>query len=378
DNEREVRRIKIETKRLKRKHSVGNDFIDSSSASDSSPEPSNTSNTYGDTTAITGTDITPTTSTNTSSYTTSIHTSTTNTYDNTICLDIDTYLPDTSDPTDDNLLIDNTIIDFLDLTLEPVVHRPIADYNHSFNENEFGRLNELMAATSHLQRHFIPVVTDELSHFQDCIDCMVSKIEKDIPALVRMCKSLRAFHTVCDGDQISLLKMGGLDVLLLRSIVSYDSLTNSWIIFENDSKSTRVSVDMWRNAETEGVFERHKRFISNMFSLWDGDPLVLDLLSAILMFNPNRPNLAHKETIKLQRQVYTHLLQRYLHVKYGSEDEAKTRLMQYLSNFDDIFALSRSHANSFMVRQDFSVNPFPLPLLKEICETKPSHQLTVL
>ncbi|CAG2120821.1 unnamed protein product, partial [Medioppia subpectinata] len=29
DNEREVRRIKIETKRLKRKHSVGNDFIDS-------------------------------------------------------------------------------------------------------------------------------------------------------------------------------------------------------------------------------------------------------------------------------------------------------------------------------------------------------------
>ncbi|CAG2161849.1 unnamed protein product, partial [Oppiella nova] len=369
DEEREVRRIKIETKRQKRKYNDdSNSYIDSSS--DSSPEPSNSGHNYAhkdinniDTNTCSPPDVEKTTNFDV--------------FNESDSRGMEVLSPHINDISDDDI---SDLIEFDNWPVVPV-GRPITDYNNNFNENEFSRLNELLAATSHLQRNFIPFVTSEPTEFYDCVHTILNKCEKDIPNMVKMCKSLRGFNTVCDSDQISLLKLGGLEMIMLRSIVTYDGLTDSWIVYEDDNKSSRVSLNMWIKDPdptiSVGLYEEHKKYITNMMDLWDGDPLILDLLSAILLFNPNRPNLAHKETVKLQRHIYMHLLQRYLQLKYRSECEAKTRLMRLMSNFADIQRLSVRHANSFMIKQAPQADP-PLPLLKEICDTKPSYELMVL
>ncbi|CAG2099953.1 unnamed protein product [Medioppia subpectinata] len=56
----------------------------------------------------------------------------------------------------------------------------------------------------------------------------------------------------------------------------------------------------------------------------------MDLVTAILLFNPYRSQLKHREVVKYKRWIYFHLLQRYLLLKYRSESEVKSRLRQLI------------------------------------------------
>ncbi|CAG2178986.1 unnamed protein product [Oppiella nova] len=64
-----------------------------------------------------------------------------------------------------------------------------------------------------------------------------------------------------------------------------------------------------------------------------------DLLTAIVLFNPNRPNLIHRNVIKLEQNIYIYLLQRYLHYKYDTEYEAKCKCERLLDTLQDITIL---------------------------------------
>ncbi|CAG2167605.1 unnamed protein product [Oppiella nova] len=57
---------------------------------------------------------------------------------------------------------------------------------------------------------------------------------------------------------------------------------------------------------------------------------------AIILFNDERPNLLDKELVKLQQHVYMYLLQRYLLMRYESENEAKLKLLRFMNGLHDI------------------------------------------
>ncbi|CAG2168938.1 unnamed protein product [Oppiella nova] len=349
DLEREERRLKIESRRLKRKRSQSNDISHKSSKStvSSSPEACITS---------TGDD-----SPDTSNSTLILCNSSGAEDSPNNCQQMSAKVFDPHYKVTDNAC--QSVVEF-DFAVIPIA-RPITDYNNNFNENEFLRLQELLSATNHMQRNFIPVATEEPKQFNDFLNCLLRKCENDIPVIVKMCKSLRGFNTICGSDQISLLKLGALEVILFRIMVTFDRNTNCYIVVE-DNKSTRLSLEFWKCSSEARKYTGHSNWINKMFSQWDGDPIILDLLTAILLFNPNRPNLQHVEAIKLQRHCYMHLLNRYLLLKYRSDCEAKTRLLFFMSNFDDIHDLSVRHATSFM--RGYPNLPNPFPLLKEICD----------
>ncbi|CAG2111876.1 unnamed protein product [Medioppia subpectinata] len=59
-------------------------------------------------------------------------------------------------------------------------------------------------------------------------------------------------------------------------------------------------------------------------------------LSAIVLFNPNRPNLIHRDIIRLEQQLYIYLLQRYLLLKYGSEWESQPKVQKLMNSMKDL------------------------------------------
>ena len=62
-------------------------------------------------------------------------------------------------------------------------------------------------------------------------------------------------------------------------------------------------MDVLKEANLYGVqlYEEHKRFVSSFDERWRSDETVMLLLSAIALFTPERPNVLHKEVVKLEQ-----------------------------------------------------------------------------
>ncbi|CAG2112350.1 unnamed protein product, partial [Medioppia subpectinata] len=188
------------------------------------------------------------------------------------------------------------------------IDRPITDYNNNFNETEFSHLNEMMFAVNHMQPNGAPAVTWEPIDYKEITECAAAKWESDVPLMVNMCRNLRAFNLLCESDQLSLIKYGGMEMLTLRTARFYDITSNSWILVMDSNNSVKISLDHMK-------------------------------LSLILFFNPNRPDLQFRHTVKYQRHVYTYLLKR-------SESEANARLLGLMNSFKDIRALRNIYIKS--------------------------------
>ncbi|CAG2163907.1 unnamed protein product [Oppiella nova] len=87
---------------------------------------------------------------------------------------------------------------------------------------------------------------------------------------------------ICPEDQLLLVKKG---------------------CFEDNDYSLRIGGEIFELT----VF---KDFLNNMIPQWNQDSIIMDLLTVIILFNPNRPNLRHKHYINLEQQLYIYLLQR--------------------------------------------------------------------
>ncbi|CAG2170428.1 unnamed protein product [Oppiella nova] len=116
-------------------------------------------------------------------------------------------------------------------------------------------------------------------------------LDKDVLDLIQFTKSLTSFKNMCFNDQMALFKYGCLEILILRCSISYDTNTEYW---------------KW---------------------VW---------LSAIILFNPNRPNILHRDVVKAEQQLYIYLLQRYLYLRYRSEVETHMKLAKLMDPLKDL------------------------------------------
>ncbi|CAG2101350.1 unnamed protein product, partial [Medioppia subpectinata] len=115
---------------------------------------------------------------------------------------------------------------------------------------------------------------------------------------------------------------------------------------------------------------------------WDNDPYVVDLLVTIILFNPDRPNLIHKEMVKLQQQLYMYLLKRYFHMKYGSSCAAQERFLRIINSLEELSKFVTIHREA--QRMDYKTQIGPL--LREVldlpaldnCPNNNDYTLTVL
>ncbi|CAG2103599.1 unnamed protein product [Medioppia subpectinata] len=245
------------------------------------------------------------------------------------------------------------------------IDRPIDDYNpKTFNEIESNHIRELLSATNHLLLHYVPIITSEFMSYDEYKDALLWKWEGDIPMLTNMAKNLHGFNTLCESDQISLLKHGALEMIILRFTIGYDKNKNDWIAVQGNK--ARSSLVFWKQGDLDPKFDGHVNILTSMLNFWDGDPFIINLLTAISVFNPNRQNLINRQAIKFQRHCYMHLLKRYLLLKYGSDcessicgDKAQGRNFgEFMCLFDDnckITLITRRFCRTCRLRKCFDV-----------------------
>ncbi|CAG2179236.1 unnamed protein product [Oppiella nova] len=214
------------------------------------------------------------------------------------------------------------------------------------NELEINKLQELLNATHIFTEHEVPVAPEPTvardSH--DIYTVVGVNLERQVMCAVQMFQNLGTFDTLCENDRISLIKYGCFIMFCMRSLPAYDYSSDHWTYpIDNENSMILTLYQMFPYAYSMAF----KRVFHSLSQELDSDPVVLDLLTAILLFNPDRPMLTHRELVKLQQNIYMYLLHRYILLKYRKKSESQqhkySKLMKCLK---DLNILGEKHLES--------------------------------
>lgn len=189
-----------------------------------------------------------------------------------------------------------------------------------------------------------------------------------IRRLIKMSKKIASFRRLCQEDQIALLKGSCTELMILRSVMTYNPENDCWLGPRGPGRLggelMRIKLDVLREAKGN-VYEEHKRFIHSFEPNWRTDECVMLLLGAITLFDPHRPNVVHADDIRVQQEAYYTLLRRYLESVYSS-CEARSAYLKLVQRIDELHSLNENHVRIYL-----DVNPKEVePLLIEIFDLK--------
>ncbi|CAG2163358.1 unnamed protein product [Oppiella nova] len=198
------------------------------------------------------------------------------------------------------------------------IYKGLTDYK-GLNRLEYNRINELLTTSQMYKReiHFInnTINDQKIYKVQDLKELdETTKTGHTVKTLIQYLKGLNGFTGMCSEDQLILVTDAYHEVNIMRCLMFYHFETRNFIL----------------------------------------------KLIAILLFDPNRSNITHQQTIRLEQQLYIYLLQRYLLMKYGSEWESRLqKLMITLRDLQVMFELRRIYSRDENKHQKFwGINEF--------------------
>ncbi|CAG2167953.1 unnamed protein product [Oppiella nova] len=272
----------------------------------------------------------------------------------------------TADDTEISDEVYEKVVEF-ELSVIPIA-QPIIENNTSLNDCEYSVLRELLNATQILNREYYPQTRrlSEITTVPDLRKTMSFIFEKEIQNVVNVMKGLSGFQKMCESDKIALLKNSAIETLFMRSVSHYNQEKDYITLTMDTNNSILIKSDIVKQVR-RNLYGVLIRYYSKILALWDSDYVILDLLTAIIMFDPDKDNLIHKDVIKLQQNIYMHLLKRYLTTKYQPECESKTKFLRIMNTLVDIRLLGtiqRQNASDNI--NDGISKTYMSPLVKEI------------
>lgn len=177
-----------------------------------------------------------------------------------------------------------------------------------------------------------------------------------------MAKKINAFKNMCEEDQVALLKGGCIEMMVLRSTMTYDGQRKQWKIPHCQEQFGSIRTDVLKLAKGN-IYRSHDSFIRSFEARWRTDEHVILIMSAILLFTPDRPKVVHPDVIKLEQNSYYYLLRRYLESVYPG-CEAKSTFLKLIQKILELRKLAEEVTGVYL-----DVNPIE-PLLMEIFDLK--------
>lgn len=246
--------------------------------------------------------------------------------------------------------------------------------SRELNEAEQAKLTELIVANKAL----LHPLDDDLTNIIDedgRLKCdantrdpqllnVINLTAVAIRRLIKMSKKIGAFRNMCQEDQIALLKGGCTEMMIMRSVMSYDCDRATWKIPHSKESMSNLRVDILKLAKGN-IYEEHDRFIRTFDPRWRMDENIILIMCAIVLFTPTRPRVIHSDVIKLEQNSYYYLLRRYLESVYPG-CEAKSTFIKLIQKISEVRTL-----NEVVIGVYLNVNPSQVePLLREIFDIK--------
>lgn len=226
----------------------------------------------------------------------------------------------------------------------------------TLGELETNKLQELVMANEILKMPLSCWV-----HDPNLLD-VINMTDLAIRRLIKMSTRISGFKILCQNDQIALLKGGCTELMILRSVMLYDPDKECWK--GPGGQTMSIKMDILKEAKGN-LYEEHKKFINSFLPSWRSDENIMLLLSAIILFTPNRPCTIHKDVIQMEQEIYYYLLKKYLNTIY-SENEASITYIKLMNILKDLHILNEENVKVYL-----DVNPKDVePLLIEIFDLK--------
>ncbi|CAG2099982.1 unnamed protein product [Medioppia subpectinata] len=215
--------------------------------------------------------------------------------------------------------------------------RPINTYS-DWNEIECKHLSDMCLASNVFrypttERHY------EVYTIGDYYREWGNRLEVDAKNIVKYTKEMTKYCNVNQEDKLILIKYACMELIILRANYCWDSQAEKWTIFMDNDTSFIVPLDLLKS-EKRNLFNTYKVYFNKILPEWNWDSVILDLLTAIVLFNPNRPNLSDRFTVKFQQQMYIHLLQRYLMLRFRWEWQWKAKMANLMNALIDLHLVS--------------------------------------
>lgn len=121
-----------------------------------------------------------------------------------------------------------------------------------------------------------------------------------VKRLIKMVKQLSSFNNMCQDDQVALLKGGCTEMMILRSIIQYDVDHSTWKIPHNQEVMSSIKSDVLKLANNN-VYEEYENFIRTFDVKLKEDDNIILIMSAIVLFTPNRAKTVHTGVLILEQ-----------------------------------------------------------------------------
>ncbi|XP_034837333.1 nuclear hormone receptor HR96 [Maniola hyperantus] len=246
--------------------------------------------------------------------------------------------------------------------------------SRELNEVERAKLNELIVANKALNAP----IDDDLSQLigevasaglkdgngkhDPMLITIVNLTAVAIRRLIKIAKKINAFKNMCEEDQIALLKGGCIEMMVLRSTMTYDGQRNQWKLPHSHEQYGTIQTDVLKLAKGN-IYRSHEQFIRSFDPRWRTDEHIILIMSAILLFTPDRPKVVHRDVIKLEQNSYYYLLRRYLESVYPG-CEAKSTFLKLIQKILELRKFAEEVTGVYL-----DVHPIE-PLLMEIFDLK--------
>ncbi|XP_053619411.1 nuclear hormone receptor HR96 [Plodia interpunctella] len=248
---------------------------------------------------------------------------------------------------------------------------PCSGSSRELNEVERAKLNELIVANKSLHAP----IDDDVSQLIGDARLLKEGDGKHDPRLIKivnltaiairrfikMAKKINAFKNMCEEDQVALLKGGCIEMMVLRSTMTYDGQRNQWKLPHSQEQFGSVQIDILKLAKGN-IYRSVEAFIVTFHPRWRDENIIL-IMTAILLFSPERPRGVHRDVIKLEQNSYYYLLRRYLESVYPG-CEAKSTFLKLIQKILELRKLAEEVTDVYL-----DVNPIE-PLLMEIFDLK--------
>ncbi|XP_054169187.1 nuclear hormone receptor HR96-like [Oppia nitens] len=222
-------------------------------------------------------------------------------------------------------------------SLIPII-RPINTCNE-LNDTECKRLAEL-CSSSNIFRYPKSQTYFKVKNMLQFYTLWGNRIEMDTKDIVSFTKNIGKHLNVCTNDEIALIKYGAMEIIVLRYNFFYDKKAEHWNIVMDDNYSFVFPMEMLK-PEKRDIYYFYKCYLNKIIPEWDQDLIILDLLTAIVLFNPKRPHLINRDIIERQQYMYIYLLERYLMSRYRVDHQWRPKMAAFMNALIDLRIVSQ-------------------------------------
>ncbi|CAG2168804.1 unnamed protein product, partial [Oppiella nova] len=174
----------------------------------------------------------------------------------------------------------------LEFTAIPIA-RPLHERLMHFNELEFNRFKEVLEATKLMALTPAPITIqcqmNVIHKFNEGFQCarnisriMAIFVERITKSIVKMSKNLQAFNSICENDQIILIKYASFEICVIRAILCFNFEHQYWNLIMDDERSVVMKLDLLKK-DKRNIHENHKNILDKMGKEWESDTNLIDL-----------------------------------------------------------------------------------------------------